>query len=456
MEDDAMISERDDAYLVEATLGGTEEAFTELARRYRKAAFGIAFSRLGNYEAALDVAQEALVTAYLQLPVLRDHSRFAAWLYRITSNVALMQLRGRHESVSLDSPFLVEIAAPGPDPLVTLQQSDEALAVREALTRLSETDRLAVVLHYVGGYSHEEIADMLDVSVSAVKSRGSRARRQLREEMLNTMEAMGNTLPDVEVTEDLLSRALVKLDGGEHGTIAALGGGPDVLLGIMPGFTERTADAICRIAERAREEGCRWLVAPWHLPDGSPALDMLKNLGFETMPEMRQYERDLTDGVPAIPALDPGFEVRKLTDADPKAVLALLRATVQKHAPEAIDEQHVQRCLGGSHTVKAASLAAYRGDRLAAFVLASGIVSWEFWTCEPGTGLFGWTTRDPGIAPESLLAHLIAVSLRSLKKAGLKRAVLQPQDELIPILQGLGFVHVRSLWNLKLRLRPDE
>ena len=456
-----MIADRDDAYLVQATLNGEQESFGELARRYRKAAFGVAYSRLGDYDAALDIAQEALVTAYVQLPVLRDPRRFGAWLYRITGNIAMMRLRRRHQSFSLDSPLLAELPALGPDPLETVQRSDESHAVREALTRLPETDRLAVVLHYVSGYSHEEIADMMDVSVSSVKTRIYRARRRFREEMLNTMETMGEQLPDVELTEDLLERILVKFDCGEHGVIVHLGGVPAALPG-MPRYTERTKEAVLRIADRLRNEGCRWLYAPPHIPDGSPALPIFRSLGFQTEMEMYWYERDLAGRLPAVPPLDPAYEVRALADTAPGRILALLRATSQSHAPEAMDEEWVQRFLRDPHIVREASVATYRADELAAIVWAGGITSWENWKYEPGTGILVYTEWDVDTDPESVITHLISLSLRALKKAGLKRAVKEQMhtdydhhQELIPILKNLGFKYIRSQWNLKLRLNAD-
>ncbi len=140
--------------------------------------------------AQLDDRPERVARAYsaVELPMLRDPSKFANWLYRITTTTALAQLRRRRFTVSLDSPGLDEPRSAEPTLTESAERADKAREVREALAVLPEPDRLAVILHYVDGYSHEEIGSILGTSVSAVKSRVHRARRRVREEMLSMVE----------------------------------------------------------------------------------------------------------------------------------------------------------------------------------------------------------------------------------------------------------------------------
>lgn len=175
----------DDASLVEATLQGDQSSFAELARRYRDAAFGIAFHKLGDFESARDAAQEALVTAYVELPMLRDPSKFGHWLYRITTMAALAQLRRRRAVVSLDD---IRVSEPETNSAEFAERAEKARQVRDALASLPEPEQLAVILHYVNGYSHEEIGGMLGTSTSAVKSRVHRAKGKLREELHEMVE----------------------------------------------------------------------------------------------------------------------------------------------------------------------------------------------------------------------------------------------------------------------------
>lgn len=178
---------RTDEELVRLALAGDKEAFNELAGRYRSAAFGVAFGKLGDWEAARDCAQDALVRAYLELSSLRDHSKFAGWFYQIALNTALAAGRKQRYHTSIDD-LAVSQQSDGPDPLESLQKSERARRVRDALAQLAEPERLTLILHYVDGYSHEEIGGMTGTSVPSVKNRIYRARRKLRQEMLEMVE----------------------------------------------------------------------------------------------------------------------------------------------------------------------------------------------------------------------------------------------------------------------------
>ncbi len=180
--------DRSDENLVRATLDGDQDAFNVLANRYRDAAFGIAFHHLGDAETARDAAQEALVAAYVDLPMLRDPSRFRPWFSRIAATTALRLRRSRKLMVSLDLPEVVELSDVSPGPAECAERRETSHRVQEALSILTEPERLAVILHYVNGYSHEEIGGMVGASVSAVKSRIHRGRSRLREEVRGMVE----------------------------------------------------------------------------------------------------------------------------------------------------------------------------------------------------------------------------------------------------------------------------
>lgn len=176
-----MLTDRVDEQLVSAALMGDESAFGELAHRYRGMAFGAAFNILSDFEAARDAAQDSLVRAYLELPTLREHGKFAGWLYQIARMVALGARRSRRHTVSLDQEAFIY-------PYKATDQNEKAWQVRDALGVLSENDRLTVILHYVDGYTHEEIGGLLGVSPATIKTRLHRVRCHLREELLSTVE----------------------------------------------------------------------------------------------------------------------------------------------------------------------------------------------------------------------------------------------------------------------------
>ena len=441
----------DDASLVKATLGGDHSAFGELARRYRDAAFGIAFHRLGDFEAARDAAQEALVTAYVELPMLRDPSKFGNWLYRIATMAALTQRR-RRVTVSIDDSGFAHYPTSELSPDEAVERAEKARRVQEALSALAEADRLAVILHYVDGYSHEEIGGILGTSVSAVKSRVHRAKRRLREEMQSMVESsLKSEVPAIEFTEDLVRLALTK--DREQGVAS--------LRHFIPArleYTDQTREAISRIASELAHEGYSWLFAPPHVPGDSPAMELLKSMGFQAELETHWYERPLSGKLPAVPPLDPGFEVRRLQDADPSQLLAFFQSTIMKDGPVHMDETLIRNNLRDPDMIPEASLAAYRGDAVAALVSAHKVTH-ENPKFEIGTAVLGWVMHD---GAERILEHLLASALRVLKAEGLNLVVkdqLQPKyrrdQEVIEVLKQLGFQYVRSQYVLKLDLSAE-
>ena len=172
-----------DEQLVAATLAGDSRAFDELTARYRDSVFALAFRRLRRFEEARDVAQGALLSAYVKLPLLREPARFGAWLRQITKATALNTARDTRRELPADSVAVAERTAHWPDPVRLLQQSEVSGRLRTALATLPPVTRVALVLHYVSDYSYDEVARMLGLTAGAVKTRVSRARGLLRKEL---------------------------------------------------------------------------------------------------------------------------------------------------------------------------------------------------------------------------------------------------------------------------------
>ncbi len=169
----------EDTALVVRAAAGDGQAFDELAERSRPWLYGLCLRLVREGTAAEDLAQEALVCAFRDLPQLRDPAAFRPWLSRIAVNVCRMHLRkllGRpaevHRGADCDTPARREEAPPH---------------LGQALAQLSPQERRLVGLFYVEGLSHTELAETLALSASAVKSRLHRLRAKLRREMLNMM-----------------------------------------------------------------------------------------------------------------------------------------------------------------------------------------------------------------------------------------------------------------------------
>ena len=181
-----MVDRRSDRELVRAARAGSQEAFGELVARYKDAVFGIAFHRLGDFEEARDAAQDALVKVYLSLPRLRNPAAFGNWVCRIADGTARDAARRLRREVPLEPE--VEAPSQAASPEVAAERAELSAQVRGVLQALSEPTRLALILHYVNGYSHAEVASFIGATPSAVKTRISRAKRQLREEMMEVVE----------------------------------------------------------------------------------------------------------------------------------------------------------------------------------------------------------------------------------------------------------------------------
>ena len=167
----------DDAALVRWSQQGHEDAFEELVRRHRDRAYRTALRLLGDRHDAEDVVQDAFVAAWQSLPRFRGDSAFSTWLYRIVTNAALNRaMRAREVPTATVEP-------PG-DPRYdsadrVAQANADADRVAAAVLRLPFEQRAPLVLRTVEGCSYEEVADILGITVPAVKGRLHRARRDL-------------------------------------------------------------------------------------------------------------------------------------------------------------------------------------------------------------------------------------------------------------------------------------
>ena len=178
--------------LVQAAKKGDLEAFSDLVKRYDRNVFRIAQHITHNEEDAQDVVQDAFLKAYQNLEQFQGNSKFYTWLVRIAVNEALMRLRKRRNdrTVSLDEDVETdegsiprEVADWSPNPEQQYGTSELGDILKKTIQGLSPGFRTVFVLRDVEGMSTEETAEMLGLSVPAVKSRLLRARLQLRERL---------------------------------------------------------------------------------------------------------------------------------------------------------------------------------------------------------------------------------------------------------------------------------
>ena len=173
-----------DAALIQRVLDGDQEAYADLVRAHQARIRRLCAHLLGDAMLADDAAQEVFFKAYQQLASFRQQSSFSTWLYRIASNQCLDLLRRRRRERTESWDALVEQQgeqvhehlAVSPEAAPTPAYADLA---HRALARLSPDDRLVLTLRELEGLSYEEIAQALQCSLDAVKSRLRRAREKL-------------------------------------------------------------------------------------------------------------------------------------------------------------------------------------------------------------------------------------------------------------------------------------
>ncbi len=181
----------DELQLVTAARGGDISAFESLVNRYESKIFRLGMNITGNREDAEDVMQEAFLKAYQHLPEFEGNSRFYTWLVRIAVNQALMKLRKRRPNqVSLDEEietgddsFFRDVEDWGPSPAERFEQTQLHEILNTAISELDPSFRIVFQLRDIEEMSTEETADVLHLSVPAVKSRLLRARLKLRQKL---------------------------------------------------------------------------------------------------------------------------------------------------------------------------------------------------------------------------------------------------------------------------------
>jgi RNA polymerase sigma-70 factor (ECF subfamily) len=166
---------------------GNGAAFEQLYRRYSGRVFAVCQRIVKNDSEAEDLTQEAFLQLFRKIHTFRNEAKFSTWLYRLTTNLALMRLRKkRHPEVSLDATLESEEEDPRPlvepgGPDLRLSGVVDRVNLSKAIAQLPDGYREMFIMHDVEGYEHHEIAKILGCSAGNSKSQLYKARLRLRE-----------------------------------------------------------------------------------------------------------------------------------------------------------------------------------------------------------------------------------------------------------------------------------
>jgi RNA polymerase sigma factor (sigma-70 family) len=179
---------RTDGQLVRAARSNDKAAFGLLIERYLSMVHHVARRMVWDMDIAQELAQEAVLQAFLSLADLRSDKRFRSWLYGITLNVCRTYIRSQRTDIySLDAMLggvYYDAVDYGPTPDEIAERLEIRHALKQALETLSPANRNAVMLFYYGGFSLQEASAILGISVTALKGRLHKARRQLETSLL--------------------------------------------------------------------------------------------------------------------------------------------------------------------------------------------------------------------------------------------------------------------------------
>jgi RNA polymerase sigma factor (sigma-70 family) len=174
--------------LIQQLRAGDEGAFKTLVANYQDLVYNTALGIVQNSEDAEDVAQEVFIQVYRSIDQFKGDARLSTWIYRITTTKALDHIRSRKRKKRFA--FITSLFGPNDElvhepvdfqhPGVTLDRKEQAALLFRMIDQLPENQKVAFTLHKTEELSYQEIADVMQLSVSAVESLLFRARQNLR------------------------------------------------------------------------------------------------------------------------------------------------------------------------------------------------------------------------------------------------------------------------------------
>ena len=200
-----------DAQLIHRILSGDDAAFDPLVQKYEKAIHALAWRKIGDFHYAEEITQDTFLRAYEKLSTLKNPNQFAGWLYVIANRLCLNWLQ-RHKPAmqSLENTPAEEIEKSSYIHYTSEQRKTEDIEHRheiaeKLLSKLPESERTVMTLHYLGEMTAKEISQFLGVSVNTITNRLWRARKRLREdEELLIREAFRGVQLPIHLTENIM------------------------------------------------------------------------------------------------------------------------------------------------------------------------------------------------------------------------------------------------------------
>jgi RNA polymerase sigma-70 factor (ECF subfamily) len=168
------------------TQSGNRAAFEVLYQKHQRPVYRTALAILGDAQAAEEVLQDCFLRAYKHLGRLNGDPSISPWLHRVAVNLCYSRLRRSSVSrltISIESLADLFLASSAPTPEESSYKNEMQAAIQKGIATLCLGQRTVIVLHYLQGFSLQEIAYILDCPVGTVKSRLFHARRMLSRQL---------------------------------------------------------------------------------------------------------------------------------------------------------------------------------------------------------------------------------------------------------------------------------
>lgn len=184
------MNKNEDLYYIEAVRRGNIQAFSFLVEKYQKLVYSLALKLLKKPEDAEEMAQDTFIKAFQKLDTYEGKSKFSTWLYSITYNACISELRKRRISFTSleDQRFSDQDELKMHDYYSETKKEDQERYLNLAMEKLPEDDQVLVTLYYYENQSMDDISAITGLSVSNIKVKIHRARKKmcsLLHEMLN-------------------------------------------------------------------------------------------------------------------------------------------------------------------------------------------------------------------------------------------------------------------------------
>ncbi len=181
----------DEELILEFQKSNDQRAFEILVERFKNPLINFVFRFLGDYEACVDIVQDTFVKVYRYKDTYTTVAKFSTWIYTIAGNLAKSEYRRRKRNIFFsinsygedDDNFDIPDNKMRPD--IEAESKFKAQKIQQALLKLKEVYREAVILRDIQGLTYEEIAEILGIEEGTVKSRINRGRAQLQKYLKN-------------------------------------------------------------------------------------------------------------------------------------------------------------------------------------------------------------------------------------------------------------------------------